>query len=496
MGLLRRWGLADAVRDASPLPPDFPSDIAFVTRVLGWELTRFPNAMSTTVDRSRPFPEPAQQIPQYVMEDLMREYAEGLPGVSVSLGTILESFEQSDTGVTATVKDIASGETTQINAKFLVGADGAASTVRQQLGIENPGDDLAPNVSAVLRAPDLWAINDKAPCVHYWTTTPDAPGIVGPLDPTELWWFHLNEADNNGSLTDEELKQKFYAAVGSDDFECEVVANGPWTAEARLADKYRVGRVFLAGDAAHLHPPMGGYGMNMGIGDALDLGWKFAAVINGWGGEELLESYELERRPIAQRVIEEAVSNYKNNSNRYKAEELEEEGPEADALREEIGELIHDEKAKEFATLGVQLGYRYDASPVIVPDGTPATPNEVSVYVPTARPGHLAPHAWIDDDTCIYDLLGKGGLTLLRLTKKTEQSEALIAAAADVDVPLTVVDLIQPEIRELYGADLAIVRPDQHVAWRGNSGGDATKILDQIRGSSTVTSRNACVSTS
>jgi len=480
MILLRRWGIADQVRAAAPLPADFPSDIAFVTRMTGWELTRFPNAFTTDLDRSRPFPEPAQQVPQGVVESVLRDHARSLPDVTMMTGVALEEFTEGPDGVVAQARIADSGELIQINARYLAGCDGAGSLVRDQLGIVMEGETLAANVSAVFRAPDLWSRHDKAPAVHYWTVTPDAPAILGPLDGKELWWFHLNELPDDHQLSDEELVSSFSAAVGTT-FPCEVTASSPWLAQRRAASRYRSARSFLLGDAAHLHPPMGGYGMNMGIGDAVDLGWKLSAVLRGWGGEELLSSYQAERRPIHLRVIDEAASNFAFNSNRYRDRELEREGPAGDELRRRLGPIIHEEKAREFASIGVQLGYRYEDSPIIVADGTEPTPNEVGRYVPTARPGHLAPHAWLDDQHCLYDVFGPD-LTLLVLGADHERARPLIDAAAAAEVPLTVVERSKPELRELYEADLALIRPDQHVAWRGNRIEDPVALLDRVRG--------------
>lgn len=481
MTLLRRWGIASEVRARAPLPPTFPSDIAFVTRLRGWELTRFPNALSTALDRARPYPEPAQQVPQDVLEEVLRGHARRLSGVNVLTGVQFDSFEETATGVVAKARVVEGGEPVDIHARYLAGCDGAHSLVRASAGIEMPGVDLAPNVSAVFRAPTLWSEHDKAPAVHYWTVTPAAPGILGPLDPAELWWFHLNEAPGDGRLSNAEVRQSFFAAVGGE-FPCEVVANSPWVAQSRVASTYRAGRAFLLGDAAHLHPPMGGYGMNMGIGDAVDLGWKLGAVIAGWGGAGLLDSYELERRPIHLRVIDEATSNYRRNSNRYRDENLEAEGSAGDAARVRIGQRIHEEKAREFASIGVQLGYRYEGSPVVVPDGSEEPADEVGTYLPTARPGHLAPHAWVDEERCVYDLLGRG-FSLLRFTADPAAGADLVRAAGVSGVPLAVVDLDDPVLRDLYGADLVLVRPDQQVAWRGSTATrDAISLLNQVRG--------------
>jgi hypothetical protein len=225
---------------------------------------------------------------------------------------------------------------------------------------------------------------------------------------------------------------------------------------------------------------MGGYGMNMGIGDAVDLGWKLAAVLNGWGHENLLGSYECERRPIHQRVIDEAASNYAKNSNSYKHPELEASGPAGEALRQDLGRRIREEKAREFASVGIQLGYRYENSPIVYSDGSAPTADEVGVYEPTARPGHLAPHAWIDTSHCIYDLLGPD-FTLLVLGNAESEVDRFRSAATAAGVPLRVVTPGLAGLREQYGADLVLVRPDQHVAWRGRAA-DPGQVLALVTG--------------
>lgn len=316
--------------------------------------------------------------------------------------------------------------------------------------------------------------------MQYWMVNPEAPGILGPLDDSDVWWFHLNEASTGGRVPDDEVRRLFFRAVGQE-VPAELIANGPWTAQRLIARQYRQGRAFLLGDAAHLHPPMGGYGMNMGVGDAVDLGWKLAAVLGGWGGPELLDSYQAERRPLHQLVLDEAARNFAWNGNQLFVPGLEEAGADGDRIRREAGETVRTQKAREFASHGVQLGYRYEGSPVIVPDGTEPAPQEVSTYVPTARPGHLAPHTWINAERSLYDLLGPD-FTLLRLGGKPPDADPLLRAAAKAGVPVRVLDLPHPELRDLFEAPMVLIRPDQHVAWRGDEPDQPGRIIDRVRG--------------
>ncbi len=261
----------------------------------------------------------------------------------------------------------------------------------------------------------------------------------------------------------------------------EVVRGDPWVAQSLIADRYAAGRVFLAGDACHLHPPFGGFGMNMGVGDAVDLGWKLAATLQGWGGPALLASYAAERRPVHRRTIEEAERNYAVVGNQLVRPGLEDTDVAGDAVRAAVGEAIRATKGREFRTLGLVLGTRYDASPIIVQDGSTPPADSVETYVPSACPGSLAPHAWLADGSSLYDRFGPG-LTLLC----TEDGDAspLAEAAARRGIPLVVLHLAEPRLASLYGARFALIRPDQHVAWRGDVLPPAGPLLDRVTGRS------------
>ena len=271
-----------------------------------------------------------------------------------------------------------------------------------------------------------------------------------------------------------------HGLVGTE-IDAEVLGTDPWTARMLLADRFWQGRVFLAGDAAHLNPPWGGHGFNTGIGDAVNIGWKLAAVIDGWGGDRLLASYEAERRPIAERTIREAVANMSVLAPELGNSELGDSGFIGEQARRAAAQVIQTTKNREFHSLGIVLGYQYDASPVIVDDGTPPLP-ESQAYSPTARPGARLPHLWLSDGASLYDRLGSG-LSLLRLRDDAEIAP-FIESAATRGVPLTVLELRDQTLEEFYGASLLLVRPDQHVAWRGTSVDRATAgaIMNQSRG--------------
>jgi hypothetical protein len=240
--------------------------------------------------------------------------------------------------------------------------------------------------------------------------------------------------------------------------------------------------VFLAGDACHLHPPFGGFGMNMGIGDAVDLGWKMAATLQGWGGESLLASYQMERRQIHERTIAEARANYSSVSNQLVQPGLEDPGPLGDATRREVGDIILATKVREFRTLNVVLGYRYDDSTIIVSDGTTPPEQSGGLYIPTACPGSLAPHLWLADGSSLYDHFGTC-YTLLVTDGDRRQADALVEAANARKIPLSVIQPDDPRLSWRYQASFALIRPDQHVAWRGElAGANPGAILDHVTG--------------
>jgi 2-polyprenyl-6-methoxyphenol hydroxylase-like FAD-dependent oxidoreductase len=462
---MRRWGLAETIRKASPLPQDYPRNVVFATRLFGHELALFDNAFYGARARDERFNEPAEWIPQYVVEGVLRDHLRTLPAATLRFNACFESAAQDPDGVAADVTDLEAGLTTTIRAKYLVGADGSASRVRQAIGARMEGQHAyARNVSIVMRAPQLGVLNPQTKALMYWLVNTDAPGIIAPLE-RDKWTFGLQVPDGQGVPSARELGEKVTRAVGRD-FDFDIAITDSWAAHSLLADRYASGRIFLAGDACHLHPPMGGYGMNMGIGDAVDLGWKIAATLQGWGGPALLASYEQERRPVHRFVIDEAVSNYAVLTDRFLRENLEKDDAEGVRARRVVGEEILNTKVREFKTLGVVLGCNYSGSPLTIADGTSAPDAHFGNYQPSAHPGCLAPHAWFEDGASLYDHFGQG-FTLLVTDAGDDDSDRIAVAAQRHGMPLIVVKPEDRRLNERYGARYALIRPDQHVAWRG-----------------------------
>jgi hypothetical protein len=287
------------------------------------------------------------------------------------------------------------------------------------------------------------------------------------MDEKGLWFFMATKIAGDVDPTTLEPADLIRRGTGLADLPIEIVGTDHWVAHRLVADRYSLGRVFLAGDACHLHPPFGGFGMNMGIGDSVDIGWKLAARLQGWGGEGLLTSYEVERRKVHERTIAEAVINFGSTSNQLVRPGLEDEGAVGDATRNEVADIIEATKIREFMTLGIVLGMRYEDSAIIVPDGSAPPPEHFMLYTPSAHPGCLAPHLWLEDGSSLYDHFGDG-FTLLVTDGQEADMAAFAAAMAQRNVPLKVLFTGDARLRERYQARLCLIRPDQHVAWRGD----------------------------
>ena len=489
---LRRLGLADALRAASPLPVDYSQDVSFCTGLTGpgaHELRRFPNAFQLVPGRYGPQPECGQQVPQPVLEEVLRAAVAESPLVTMLTGWRVETVEAVgsgplEDGYTVVLSD-ASGTTHHIATAFVVGADGASSAVRRSLGVRLEGGSAAlSNISILFTSEALAAAVELSPAVQYWVVGADTSGMVGPMDLEGTWWAIIQGVDPQETVDAAEAAAMVRSLAGAE-VDIKVLATDPWTARMLLAPQYRRGGVFLVGDAAHLNPPWGGHGFNTCVGDAANLAWKLAAVLAGWAGANLLDSYEAERRPVAARTISDAATNGKALAYHFADPELLNDGAAGAAAREAAHEALA-VKQSEFDSLGLVLGYAYGDSPVVVPDGSPVPVEDPVVYVPSASPGALLPHAWLDDATSVYDLLGNGFTLLVDAAvlaggPATQVFAPVVRAGNRNGIPVAIAavgpfdDGTEPS--ELWGAHAVLVRPDQHVAWRGSSAEAAAAAL-------------------
>ncbi|WGW11898.1 FAD-dependent monooxygenase [Saxibacter everestensis] len=485
MTLLRRLGLADRLRAAAPLPTSYSEDVAFCTSLVGHELRRFRHAFQLHADRWELQPEAGQQVAQPVVEEVLRTAVRGARRAGLFTGISLRDLRNVDgddnTRAVARVED-ESGAVREIPCGYLVGADGGASAVRRSLGIRLEGGSAArPNLNAVFRSPDLAGKVALEPAVQYWVVGQQAQGMIGRMDLDDTWWTILQGVDVAPERTPELVR----ALVGAD-ISLDVIETDAWTARMLLAPSYQRGGVFLVGDAAHLNPPWGGHGFNTCIGDAVNLAWKLAAVESGWGTRRLLDTYQEERRPVAERTIRDAATNGKALAYDFIDPRLDDDGREGEDARARAHVSLG-VKESEFLSLGLVLGYHYAGSSLITPDGTRPPAEDPVHYAPSAAPGCLLPHAWLADGRSLYDLLG-GGFTLLLDggdSRSAEGWDEVAARAEAAGIPLavrTVGDFDAADAGELWGAPGVLVRPDQHVAWRGNAPSAALEALRRAVG--------------
>jgi 2-polyprenyl-6-methoxyphenol hydroxylase-like FAD-dependent oxidoreductase len=482
MELCRRWGIADDVLNC-PFPGDYPLDAVFVTTLFGHELGRVsrPARNQQTPEPSSPYR--LQACSQIWFDPLLAKRARSFPTVHLQYRRRLESFSQTAAGVAAEITDLADGTRHRMTADYLVGCDGAASLVRRSLGIDLVGKGtIGYPINMFFRAPNLLAQSGRKPATFYISV--DRGGVWANLrviDPINGVWRLM--IDSAGDVTPEEVDREGYLrrALGRD-VAVDWIDINVWRRRSLVAERYGQGRVLLAGDAVHQLSPTGALGMNSGVGDAVDLGWKLAAVLQGWGGARLLDSYDAERRPVGERNVRMATGFYQNNEAfAHWSPALDDDTAEGAAARRQFGEMLERMVGGEFRTLGLQIGYVYENSPICLSDGSPPLPDDPANYTANARPGARAPHAWLDEGHSTLDLFGNG-FVLMRFPGAPDTAP-LAAAAAARKLPLKEVAIDRADIAEVYGRRLVLVRPDGHVAWRADGlPEDAGILVDHVRG--------------
>jgi 2-polyprenyl-6-methoxyphenol hydroxylase-like FAD-dependent oxidoreductase len=479
MEFCRQLGIAGAVRHWG-FPLDYRLDSAFVTDMRGYEIGRVRTPSLGEQSSSAFSPERSMPCPQTWFDPILQKCARSFPHVTLRYNTKLEDFVQDLDGVTATVVDTQTGTPTRVRAIYLIGCDGFASTVRELLGIEIRGErHIDWSMTVYLRIRNLPQYHDKADAFRYVFVGPEGTwSFLTAIDGRDLWRLQLVGLDEN-KLQETDIPALVRRCMG-----CEVphtIENKTlWVRKRTVADRFMDGRVFIAGDAAHAHPPNGGLGMNTGIQDAFDLGWKLAATLQGWGGPALLESYDSERRPASARAAEVSLTNYQRLMSAAPNRAIADATPEGDSIRRRVGQRLVEENEKSWHPVGVHLGYIYHPSPIVIPDGSPKPVDDTIGYQPTAFPGSRAPHAWLETGKSTLDLFGDG-FALLKFADRA--TDALERAASQRGVPLTVHRILQRDAAALYETPLVLVRPDGHVGWRGQQQpDDPVAVIDTIRG--------------
>ena len=481
MEYCRRWGITDQVTRAG-FPPDYRLDMVYCTSLAGHLLEHDP--YPSMRDRRPPpeSPEKRTWCPQPMFDPMLAREVARRGSVTMRYHTRLLGFEDTGEAVLAHIEDLRDGTRATISARYLVGCDGAASFVRETAGIAQDGDFLGYSVNIFFRCPGLLTAHDKGQAERYLFVGPTGTwGNITVVDGHSTWRLTVIGGKDRFDLDAFDAPAQVRRALGRDDVPFELIAVKPWRRSETLARTFRHGRVLLAGDAAHTMSPTGGFGMNTGCIDAINLGWKLQAVLEGWGGPGLLNSYTEEQVPVVRRNTGFSTRNYGFWVGvRALCGPLLDATAEGERTRREVGRRLKESLREEWECLGVMLGYRYDDSPICIPDGSPPPDDPVSEYHPTARPGARAPHAWLPDGRSTLDLFGRG-FVLLRFGNTP--AAWLEAAARQQHVPFAAVDIAAPEIAALCERRLVLVRPDGHVAWRGDrEPANSARIIRIVRG--------------
>jgi 2-polyprenyl-6-methoxyphenol hydroxylase-like FAD-dependent oxidoreductase len=464
MEFYRRLGLAERIRSASRFR-NIPMDVVIATHLRGKKILQlsYPSVVAMQEagrrcnDGTLPL-EPYQLISQYTLEPLLKSVVESLPKADVRFGCALVNFSQDETGVDAEVKDT-NGKTATIRTRYMVGCDGGSSTVRKQLGIELEGRGrITQQRQIFFRSETLFSRLPFGPGRHYHFPS----GMLVVQD--DLRHFMANTGSNNDSAPAALLQDLFRV-----DVPFEVLNDALWHQNLLVAERYSDRRVFLAGDAVHLVIPTGGLGMNTGVGDAIDLSWKLAGTLAGWGGPNLLSSYELERRPVGlhNRDVSGRAAAGVNLWRAACRPEIDSDTPEGATNREEVARLAAIGQRLSHEMIGTELGYSYAGSPLICADNEPPPLLVDDHYEPTTRPGSRLPHVWLDDGEALHDRIGNE-YTLISLRPAGASLDALRHSFAKFGAHLDILEVEGSTARDVYGCDLVLVRPDLHVVWRGD----------------------------
>ena len=471
----RRLGCADAIRRVG-LPLNHPTDVVYTTRWLGKELTRYRlrssaevlerRADCAAIDTYWPTPEPQHRVSQLAMEPVLRAHTRTFPQCEYREGWRFVSFQPTGDAVDCVVQECVTGAEQVIRSQYLVSCEGGASRIRKDIGARLEGREcISKFCTTYLRSRELRARWPHAKAWMHRIYNADGESHIIAIDGDELW-LHHSILGPDGDLDAHDHRPAIRHSFGAD-FDYEILGQERWIARAMVADHYRSKRVFLCGDAAHIWIPMGGFGMNAGVEDAVNLSWKLAATLNGWAGPALLDSYEAERRSIGQLVAGSAAKIFEDLYRIPVQEPLfEAEGPAADALRAQIGQSITAHNIAEFDSIGMQLGVTYTTSPIICYDNESLPPFAINRYTESSCPGARAPHVWRPSGRALYDDLGPE-FTLLTIGSHAPEVASLRAAFATRNVPLKVLEIDEAEVAMKYQQyPLILVRPDQHIAWR------------------------------
>jgi 2-polyprenyl-6-methoxyphenol hydroxylase-like FAD-dependent oxidoreductase len=474
----RRLGFVDEVRLLG-LPDDYPLDVSYHTRFATHEIARlrWPSRWEARAARHRPdprwpTPEPPHRGQQMFIEPVLKRHAGRWPSVDLRFGWQVEEIAQDEQAVRVRAREVATGRVSELKAAYAVGCDGPRSLVRETLGLRYQGIGSEDReflggrmLAAYVHAPGFYEIVNGGRSWQYWSINRSRCGVMVAIDGKERFVFHSQVP--RGMQSSAVYAWESLELAAGRRFPYEILDTAEWTAGFTLvAERYGVGRIFIAGDAAHLFTPTAGQGYNTAVDDAANLGWKLAAVCQGWGSPALLSTYETERKPIGHRNTRFARSIADSFRRINLPEALESDSAEGEAARAEVGKRMQELAWGEFDAPGIQLGVDYGNSPIVANEPSDPPDDDLHRYVPHARPGARAPHLWLENGVALFDRFGRD-FTLMKLDSKLD-SAALENAARARGIPLSVLALENEEAQALYGRRLVLIRPDHHIAWRGD----------------------------
>ena len=489
MEIFRRLEVAAALRNAG-LPAEHANDASFRTTMTGIEITRIPipcrrdrYTAQDGPDTWWPTPEPPHRINQIYMEPILWDHANSLANITILANTEYVDFKQNESGVAVTARSIDADTSHTLTAQFLIGCEGGRSPIRKAIGANFVGDAVVQRVqSTYIRAPKLLEMAQYPPAWAVVNLNPRRSGTLYAIDGRETWIVHnyLRPEEQDFEAIDRDWSIRTILGV-DDAFEYEVLSHEDWIGRRLVADKFRERRVFICGDSAHIWVPYAGYGMNAGIADAANLAWVLGAYLQGWAPYEILNAYERERLPITEQVSHFAMNHAHEMIKNRRRVPANIESDDAADIRTAFGQELYDLNVQQYCCGGLNFGYFYDDSPLIIYDDAKPPAYGMATFTSSTVPGCRAPHFWWADGRSFYDVLGNGYSLLY--TENESAALALQEAATARGIPFAVIDGSDQNLPVAYQHAFVLIRPDQHVAWRDNAlPADPIQLLDTITG--------------